>query len=179
MPGTTTSFYVDQQSLKFTILALGNAKVSMKRAGVSAVRAAGQALKARVKSNVQSTAYTMAGLAEKDHPYARRHGTIREVFRKRKYMVDSRHAVHIRSGTMAASLYGAMRGGSTVAYDLGFDLNRAPHIAFVLQGTSKMLPRDPLWQTAQAPATQLEMRQAIILTLGKALRAHAGIRFNP
>lgn len=179
MPGTTSSWRVDPVSLKLTIVALGNTRVSMKQAATRAVDGAGRALRARVRSNVMATAYSLEALAAKDHPYARRHGEILSVFRKRTYMIDSRHAVHTRTGQMVQALYGGMRAGGTIAYDLGFDLNHAPHIRYVLEGTKYMLPRDPLWQTANAPETVREMRLGIVRALGKALRSQAAIRFSP
>lgn len=179
MPGTSVSWRVDQASLNFTIIAIGNAQVSLREAGIAAVRGAGQKLRARVRDNVSSTAYTLAELARKDHPYARRHREILPIFRRRKYMLDGRHAVHVRTGTLRNALRGSMRQGRQVAYDLDFDRNAAPWVSYVLEGTRYMLPRDPLWQTAQSPEMIREMREGVVKALGKGLRSQAAIRFHP
>ena len=172
------SMKVNQASLKFTIVAIGNARVSMKRAAFEAVKSAGQALRARVRDNVSATDHTMAALAAEGHPYARRHGQIKQIHRPRKYMLDARHLIHTRSGSMLSSLRGGMRSGPKIAYDLDFDLTRAPWIAYVLYGTKKMLPRDPLWATATSPAMIDEMRLSVIRVLGKALKSQATVRFG-
>lgn len=174
------SVRVDAASLRFVIVAIGNQSVSLRRASRAAVRAAGLVFHDAVKRNISLTDHTLDDLRKLDHPYARRHGGIQiHAGGGGGWIADGRQQVHRQSGNMLRALKGAERPGPTVAYDVWLDVAGAPEIQDVLLGTRRMLPRDPLWQTALGPTTVLEMRRAILSALGKSLRSQAVVRFTP
>lgn len=194
---------VTPASLSFTILAIGNAKVSLRKAGGESVRAAGKVYQEAVYRNITLTDHTLGDLARLDHPYARRHGGIRIHGRSGGgYISDGTNLVHTHGsaetlttmarkgvrkvqaaghGAMAAALRGsyAWKGPSGgPEFTVDFDTAAAPEALDVIMGTARMLPRDPLWSTATAPATRHDMRVAIVTALGKALRSQAHVRFT-
>ena len=177
----TASLTVDRQSLQFTIMRIGNAKIGMKRAMYAAVRAAGKVLHKQARINLTNTEYTLQDLADLGHPYAKRHGTIQLDHGTRGGEIrDGKHVVHRQSGRLARALVGnASRTGPNGGpqYRLEVLQGLAPHWRYITQGTRRMLPRDPLWETAQAPNTIRNMRLAIVRVLGKELRSQASIRF--
>lgn len=87
-------------------------------------------------------AVPLSQLAAQDHPYAARHGSIR---------VTPADAIHRRTGRLASAL--KARGSGDV-YELYFDETVAPHARMVIQGTSTMLPRDPLGAVVSLPANR-------------------------
>lgn len=178
-----SGFRVDPSSLRFSIRAIGNVKVSLRKASVAAVRAAGEAYRDVVKRNLSLTDHTLRQLAVLDHPYARRHGSIKiHAGDGGGFIDDGRNLVHRQSGNLLRSLRAQMRGasgpGSAVAYDVWLDLAGNTEVRAVLDGTPRMLPRDPLWSTALGPATIDEMRRSILRELGKVLRSQATVRFS-
>lgn len=175
---------VNQASLQLTILSIGNAKIPWRRAAFQAVSAAGEVLKRETAKSMSYSDHTLDDLAALDHPYARRHGSIQISHADRGGMIrDGRHGVHRQSGRLLRGLRGKAQKGITDGrgpqYTIWVDLAVAPHFRYITEGTSKMLPRDPLWETAIAPGTIREMQKAIVLELGKNLRSQAGLRFGP
>ena len=176
----STSIRINPASLRFTILAIGNQRVSLRQASRTAVRAAGLVFRDAALRNISLTDHTLDDLRKLDHPYARRHGSIQiHAGGGGGWILDGRQQVHRQSGNMVRALKAAERTGPTIAYDVWLDVAGAPEIRDVLQGTRRMLPRDPLWQTALAPKTIEEMRRAILSALGKSLRSQAVVRFSP
>lgn len=176
-----TSFQVNPSSLRFTIVSLGNARVSLAKAGEASVLAAGRLYRRIVEENISLRDHTLADLAALDHPYARRHRTIRLHRGETRggYIADGTSLVHSQSGDLRSTLRGRMVArGRLAAYEVDFT-GDAPHADAVLLGTSRMLPRDPLWQTAIAPQTIRDMRLEIVRTLGAKLRSQAVVRFTP
>lgn len=179
-----TSLRVSASSLRFTIVSIGNVRVSLARASQAAIRAAGEGYRDAVKESISLTDHTLADLAALDHPYARRHGTI---LTNRLGHSDlggrvsnPANLVHRQTGRMVRGLRGALRGtGKRAVYEVWFDPMTAPHAEDVILGTRRMLPRDPLWDTATAPRTVRDMRLAIVRELGLVLRSQAVIRFKP
>jgi hypothetical protein len=176
------SLRVSAGSLRFSIMAIGNVRVSLARASQAAIRAAGEGYRDAVRSNISLTDHTLRDLARLDHPYARRHGGIKlhggDTNGGR--ISDGRSLVHRQSGRMVRGLRGALRGtGKRAAYEVWFDAMTAPHAEDVILGTRRMLPRDPLWDTATAPQTVRDMRLRIVRELGAVLRSQAIIRFKP
>lgn len=64
-------------SLRMTIMAMGNTKISMKAAARVAAGVMGANLMARIDANINLRDHTLRDLARQGHPYARRHGNIR------------------------------------------------------------------------------------------------------
>lgn len=179
-----TSLRVSAGSLRFTIHRIGNVRVSLARAAQGSIRAAGEAYRDAVRESISLTDHTLRDLADLDHPYARRHRAI-QVQKLGHSNLGGRignpeSLVHRQTGRMVKGLRGALRsGGRKSAYEVWFDPMIAPHAEDVILGTTRMLPRDPLWETATAPRIVRDMRLAIVRELGLVLRAQATIRFTP
>lgn len=157
---------VDQESFQRTIDALGRYKQQAKAVRAEAVRAAGDILLARVRANASRTDYSLDDLAEMDHPYARRHGTIQTgplggAYAQRPYMVQK------RSGTLLSAIV-----GKPSASGQGYEVQArpvAPHVQYVIQGTRVMLPRDVVQGTANEAVTQRLMMEAMSAVLRRKL----------
>ena len=134
--------------------------------------AAGGIWHQKVKQNVSLRDHTLSQLAAMDHPYARRHGSIR-VHQSRPY------SVHSQSGKMLRSIKGkSVKSGKYPAFKVMTDLRTAPHARYVIQGTKVMLPRDVIWNTGLESGTRKEMMKAVVRALGKGLRSGAALRFG-
>jgi len=143
-----------------------------------AMAKAGEVAKAAVYANVTRTDHTLAQLRSMDHPYAKRHGSIR-------IHAGETHVVHTHTGRMAAALKGEVKfraggagGGARPYYLLGWWGNVPPYVKWVVEGTRIMLPRDVLWLTASAPHVRPAMLRAFVQVMGAELRTQAGIRFG-
>lgn len=125
--------------------------------------------------NVSYVDHTLADLRRLDHPYARRHGSI-------KTHGEDPNVVHTRSGEMYRSLkVEKLPSSNSVtgeAWTVWFDISASEHAKFVVLGTKYMLPRDVLWATTKDPRVQKRMMQAAVATLGKKLRTKANVRFS-
>ncbi len=165
---------IDGTSLRASIRNLG--KVSdeeLNRASKLALKAAGMDLRAALHKNVKLTDHSLEALAAMDHPYARRHGTI-QIHSDRPYVV------HKRSGAMAGSITGRLvrsGGVKNYSYRVGFDYGAVRHARFVVEGTTKMLPRNVVLGTSQQPEVRKAMMKSVVRVLGKELRTGAAIRF--
>lgn len=167
----------DAGSLRVVLSAMSTKIATEKTAARAAVLGAGRVLRDLVKQNISLTDHSLQDLAAEDHPYARRHGAIRIHRSGSKALNNPSNRVHVQSGT----LLGALKAGPTtggLGYRIEFDTGRAPHAAYVIQGTKVMLPRDVLWDTATAPDVQRRMMRAIVTVLGKELRTQGAVRFG-
>ena len=105
---------------------------------------AGGILHKQVEKNVSLSDHSLKALKLLDHPYARRHGL------RGEKLHDPYWQVHRQSGEMKDALFlkveEAKASGTTVAARalVGFEEARAPHALYVIFGTSRMIPRDPL-----------------------------------
>ena len=118
----------------------------LSRATDGALRAVGHKIMLSARANARQTDHSMADLAAMDHPYADRHGRL-TLDHGGTTLADGKHAIHKRSGDLARSIKGRyVRPDKT--FTVFFDLSRAPHAKFVIEGTKIMLPRDLLVQTA-------------------------------
>lgn len=173
MGGMTGPVRVDTASLSFTLVQLGKTRVNIMTAAAAALDAAAQVLLEQARKEMSLTDHSLQDLARLDHPYAQRHGRIR-IHTSRPWRVHKRsgrflNALSDRAGEDAEGLY----------HEVYFDLTTAPHARDVLQGTSKMLPRDPLWTgTALQPRVQTAIMRAVVRRLGRELRTQLGVRFE-
>jgi len=167
-------------SLRFTILSIGNQKITLKAAGAAACDEAGAVLLKAADRAVSRTDHTLPDLAALDHPYARRHGslTLHAGEGDGGWIRAGEHAVHQQSGQLRRSLYGRTLT-TRIGYAVGFDPAIAGDSIEAISGNPRMLPRDPLWEAANGPTTLLEMKRAVVRALGKSLRSQAVIRFSP
>jgi len=163
---------VQVAGLEATLIQLKNSKVLVKDAAVPALLAAGRAYKSEVRRRIGLRCHTLKDLAKKDHPYAKRHGTI-QIHRRKPWQV------HNQSGQMLSALRGRpYTQGYDTGYEVTFDYRAAPQAGYVIQGTRVMLPRDVLWETAMDPVTTMAMMKHIIKVLGSQLRTQLGVRFG-
>lgn len=170
-------------ALTFTISALQNTSMGLHEAGEEGTLAAGEILWRAALRTIGLRDHSLTDLRIMDHPYARRH-------RKIRVHTDTPWQVHRQPSPLnpnhknqTDNLYKNTKSRFSVVngmpvYEVYFDTNAAPEANFVVGGTKVMLPRDPLWQTAQDPAVQKTMMVAIIRRLGKVFRSKVGIRFG-
>ncbi len=174
---------VDTASLQVTLVALRHTTISLARAGEEAVQAAGEVLLREARKAVGHRDHSLTRLAILDHPYARRHGSVR-IHTSTPWAVHRKPSpLNPRHRNQTDALYNATRGQFYVSsgkpvYEVYFDTGAAPHAVFVTQGTRVMLPRDPLWATATSPAVQKQIMVGIVRRLGKELRGQLGVRFG-
>lgn len=172
-----TGFRMQIGTFRATVWNIDQTKVITTVAAEKALEAAADVFYAQVRVNAGYTDHTLADLARMDHPYARRHGSIRIHKGVSKYITPGENIVHSQSGKLLQSLY--KRGMTNrIGFSIGFDPAIAPHASFVTQGTKVMLPRDPLWATATAQGTIVDMMKAVVRVLGKELRSKSTIRFE-
>ena len=173
----------DTASLQVTLVSLQNTRVSLEKAGEEALRAAGEVLLAESRKAVGLRDHSLSELALLDHPYARRHGSVR-IHTSSPWQVHRRPSpLNPNHRNQTDGLYNATRGqfyriGTSPVYEVYFDTNAAPEAEYVVRGTRVMLPRDPLWQTALDPAVQRRLMVGIVRQLGKVMRGQLGVRFG-
>lgn len=167
--------------LQITLVQLEKTAVDMVTASIAAVEAGGEEMHRLIRRRVSRTDHTLADLARKDHPYARRHGSIQAnvlggAFVQKPYMV------HRQSGAMLAAMRGFQittpGGGYGYQVDFGGSSPGEEHAEDVILGTKLMLPRDPMWETLAEPGTRKAIYKAIVKRLGKEMRSKVGIRFG-
>ena len=160
-------------SLNFTIVQLGNQKVSMRQAAEVAVGAAGAVLYTETRRALRHRCHSLDDLRRLDHPYARRHGKIR---------IHQRNSwwVHTHSGRLLSAHKGQMfkTRSQEPGYQVWLDTTVAEYARFLVLGTRWMLPRDPLWVVANLEGTRKKMMQRIVSHLGRKLRSQAALRFT-
>lgn len=166
---------IDAASWRMTIIALGNASVSMETAARVAVITGGAILLNEVRRNVSRTDYTLDQLAKLNHPYGKLRwpggintGALGGEFAKRPYLV------HVRSGAFRSSIRGRPTTGQ-IGYEV-YAADTAPWVKYVILGTRVMHARDVIWQTAHDPAVKRKMTMAVIRVLGDGLRLQAAVR---
>ena len=158
--------------LEVTLISLRNSSKTVASAMVPAIEAGGRAYRSRVRKAINLRDHSLQDLADMDHPYAVRHGSIR-IHRKKPWQV------HRQSGRMINALVGRpITSGGRNGFEVTFEFSAAPHAAYVLQGTKVMLPRDTLWKVAIDPDTHRAMMKRIVGVLGKKLKTQLGVRFG-
>ncbi len=117
------------------------------------MQVAADTLEHRVKLNSSLSDHTLKDLRELGHPYARKWGE------QGAGLHEPYWQVHQQGGQLLESVYqqvddaealasGFVGGRSVsqvvVSCRVGFDESKAPHAVYVVWGTSRMIPRDPL-----------------------------------
>jgi len=101
-------------------------------------------LEAQVRRNISRKDYSLEELAELDHPFAKRHGE------RGKPIYDPYWMVHTRTGKLKSSVKSGtekalVSGGALMASAfVQLDATVASHAAYVVYGTSRMIPRPVL-----------------------------------
>lgn len=185
-----TSIRVDDRAFRLSILAIGNATVSLRQASAEAISAGGEVYLRALRENLSEDDHSLSDLARLGHPYAARHGGLTlHAGDAADRIADGRQLVHRQSGALVSALRGALRGigsrggqrvvGATgvnpLRYEVTVDAARAPHWAWVAGGTRTMLPRDPMGATADSVPVRRAILVAIVRRL-QSIRAQAAIR---
>lgn len=166
-------------SVRATIASIDTTRVTMDVAAQRASHRAGLAMLAALKLNLSARDHSLRALAAMGHPYARRHGSIQIHSGSSRYLTDSRATVHSRSGAMFRAAFSrVIRTTSGHTAQVGIDPAVAPHAQHVVGGTRRMLPRNVVTLTVDAPGTQEDVKRAIVDELGRVLRAKAAVRFG-
>lgn len=171
----------DAGSLRTTILNIRKIGLSEQTAALAGAKAAGEQLLFHVKQNISLRDHSLAELRKLDHPYAKRHGSIRIHQSGSKSLLHPQNRVHSQSEAMLRSLKSRLsKAGRGIKYTVWLDTAIAPHVRYVVgeQPTSIMIPRDVLWDTAQSPFVIAKMMRKITNQLGKALRSGGTLRFK-
>lgn len=169
----------DVGSLNAVILAMDETRIGSRKAAEMAVFGAGRLLHGLIKQNMSLRDHSKPDLEALGHPYARRHGSIQIHTSGTRALRNPANRVHSQTGTLVGSLRGGLAIGRDIAYSVELDTGRAPYGRFVVQGTRVMLPRDVLWDTANAPDVQRRMMKEIVRVMGKRLRTKAALRLKP
>lgn len=168
--GKPSGLQIDRGSIRATLIKLRHTVGAIPDLADRAAEAMAGELTRLVRSDLSFTDHTLKDLAAKDHPYARRHGRIR--------LHGGKPFVHTRSGQMRDALVGQLdpaEDGGAMVY---FDLSQAPHAAYVVEGTDKMLPRDVLYWRAGLPTTKKRLLKVAVQALGRDMRSKVGIRLG-
>lgn len=158
---------IDAGSLRVTSSAFRSMR-AIDRAGFA--EAVGRVLHDEIQDNLSLRDHSLRDLADLDHPYARRHGSIREGILGHPGL-----QVHAQSGELLKSL--RFRADERAAA-VWLDTTWAEHAEHVVGGTRHMLPRDVLWETAEDTRVRQLMMRAAVRFLGKNLRSKAVVRFT-
>ena len=143
-----------------------------KKAAKQALTAAGKDLEDALLANVSFTCHSLEQLARLGHPYSKRWGRIR-IHSKRPYLV------HKQSGKMSRNITGKMMGsGSSFAYRVGFNYDKADYFKYVVEGTNIMHGRNVVLATALQEDVRVRMMQSVVKVMGKEMRTGAAIRFR-
>ena len=126
---------------------------------------AGQYLNTEITKNLTVRDHSQQSLANLDHPYAQRHGSI-------AIHQDKPFIVHSQTGALANTLNYNMRGGiDNPIFRTGLKYNRR-YIKYVITGTKVMLPRNVLFATSQ----QEKVRHQMVLKVEEALKRYLTAR---
>lgn len=128
--------------------------------GKRAMHAPASVLFGKTRQQVSQTQYTLAELRAKGHPYAVKHGSIQHA----GFSQDPRMHVHARKGRLRRALRSkTTKDGAEVM----FDTAASPIVSWVIEGTVKMIARDPLWGAAMGTVTQKRMVESIRLEMAR------------
>lgn len=172
--------HLDPASLRAVIERVGQAQVDLDLAWKAAIRAGGDRWYQITQESINVADHTLGDLAEADHPYARRHGTIQIHEGHSLHMDDTRNLVHVQRGRMIQALHAKFdeAGPSGPTYAVRLDPGEAPEVRYVLKGTPRMLPRDPLASAAYAPQTQNDIRAVMVSRLQRRFGTTAQLKFS-
>ncbi len=168
-------------TLTTTIVNIRKVRLSEQKAAKEAARAGGDELKRLIKQNISLRDHDQAALTALGHPYAKRHGGIRIHHSGTKSLLGPQNRVHSQSEAMLRSLKSSLFGSRAgLRYRVWLDTAIAPHVRYVVgsEPTSILIPRDVLWDTAQAPFVQAKMMRKITDKLGRAMRSQGTLRFT-
>lgn len=114
-----------------------------------------------------------AGLADLDHPYATRHGSV-SYFPTNPLPVAGFETPEIRVHKVSGELYESITTQSRLGrgeFRVFADTKKAPHALFVAKGTSVMLPRDFVWGPSQDLAVRRALRDMVVKVAGSVWRS--------
>lgn len=157
--------------VKATIAAMREMQGRMVAARPKVLEAGGRAFLGGVQAAAGMADHSLVALAALDHPYAVRHGSIQE-----SKLGHPGWWVHKQTGRLFRSITG--RSLSPTRYEVFADTGKAPHAAYVIQGTSVMFARDFIFIAGELRVVRRRIMRAMVRVLGKELRTKAHVRFG-
>ena len=148
----------DRNQLDF----LKDAKGKLAKASAATVATVGKFALSSIMKNVTVRAYSPSELSSKNHPYARRHGSIQTSG------LGSRppYAVGTKSGKFAKSI----KGQTTNQYEYAITYVQNESTQRIVSGTKVMLPRNPIVLTVQDRKFKTALQKAMTDTFKKKVR---------
>lgn len=148
----------DRDQLDF----LKDAKGRLAKASADTMASVGPFALSAIMKNVTYRAFTPSELASRNHPYARKHGTIQTS------AIGTRppYAVGRNTGQFAKSI----KGRTTNQYEYAITYDDNPHTQRIVQGTKIMLPRNPIVETVTSKAFQTQFKKTMTETFNKKVK---------
>jgi hypothetical protein len=168
---------LNRRSLQKCLRALDRVSVAADKAALAAVSGGGFELFGVIKQNMSLKDHTLQELAEKDHPYASRHGSIQIHRSGTQSLANPEFRVHTHSGKLLRSLKTFQHENSAgpKRFSILADRGVAEHAEYVLLGTKIMLARNVFDSAAAAPKTRQAVDKRVSNTL-KGRLAKVGVR---
>lgn len=175
--------------VKTMIMAIRNVAVSEMEAANIASIAAGAQLFDAIRSVAMRSDHTLQQLAALDHPYARRHGTIKTRglgHPRSPYLTNQANQVHKHTGKLVGSLRLRTSRGTVYSpgtYDpprasVGFDAEMPDYVVYVVYGTKVMHGRNFIADAANSPGTARAIMKIVVRVFGKWFRSQGSLRFE-
>jgi hypothetical protein len=170
---------LNKRSLQNCIRALDRVGKTVTVAASAAARDGGSELFAVIQQNMSLKDHTLADLAEMDHPYAKRHGSIKIHNTGGSGLLHPEFRVHTHSGKLLRSLkrQRLQREPGAHTFRIFADEAVADYAAYVLnpEGTKKMFGRNVFADAAASPDTRAKIDVAVMNAL-KGRLAKVGVR---
>jgi hypothetical protein len=143
---------------------LRDAKGKLAKASADTVASVGKFALGAIMTNVTYRAFSSDELANRNHPYARRHGSIQSA------AIGTRppYAVGRNTGNFAKSI----QGRTTNQYEYAITYKDTPIAKIIVQGTRIMLPRNPITETVASASFQAMFKKAMINTFNKKVKGN-------
>lgn len=151
-----TGLRFDRSQLDF----LKKSEKKMFKASATAIANTGKTILRSIQSLVDKKPYSLQQLKGMDHPYARRHGSIKGLSDREPY------AVAKVSGKFASSIIGK----TTNQYEYAIRYQANDSTKRIVEGTRIMLPRDPINMGFKSKGIQQQFKKTIRTEFKKAMK---------
>ena len=144
-------------------------KSRVKAAGEKAIDDAGQWGVQEIREAADAGGPSQETLNKLGNPYAKRHGTIQGgviggKFARNPWLVTK------RSGALMSGIQGRLKWEHGMPYYRFYYVQTAPHVAFVVQGTRVMLPRDIINRVLENDTKQKSIANIVVRRIRKAFK---------
>lgn len=148
----------DRDQLDF----LKDAKGKLAKASADTVATVGKFALSAIMKNVTYRAFSPSELASRNHPYARKHGTIQSS------AIGTRppYAVGRNTGQFAKSI----KGKTTNQYEYAITYDQNTTTERIVKGTKIMLPRNPIVETVEDRTFTMALKKAMTTTFNAKVR---------